>query len=67
MTFGGLHNNIEAGALLDLDLTVQDDKDFLANLVKTLEEMPARFPENIFQLKSVAEAEALFDQGRFLG
>ncbi len=66
MTFGGLHNNIEAGALLDLDLTVQDDKDFLANLVKTLEEMPARFPENIFQLKSVAEAEALFDQGRLL-
>jgi hypothetical protein len=66
MTFGGLHNNIEAGALLDLDLTVQDDKDFLANLVKTLEEMPGRFPENVFQVKSVAEAEALFDQGRLL-
>jgi HKD family nuclease len=66
MTFSGLHNNIEAGAILDLDLTTHEDKDFLKNLVKALEEMPSRFPHNVFQIKNVSEAEALFDQGRLL-
>jgi hypothetical protein len=64
MTHSGLHNNIEAGAILALDLTTPDDKSFLKTLLNTLEEMPSRFPDNVFQIKDALEAGALFDQGR---
>ena len=64
MTFSGLHNNIEAGAILDLDLTNKDDKHFIDGLVKTLEELPAQFPDHVFQIKDAAAADALFDDGR---
>jgi len=66
LTFSGLHNNIEAGALLELDLKTEADKQFLDALVKTFDELPARFPEHIFQIKDTATAEALFDQGRLI-
>ena len=64
MTFSGLHNNIEAGAVLDLDLTSKDDKEFVETMLKTFDELPARFPEHVFQIKDVAAAESLFDDGR---
>jgi hypothetical protein len=64
LTFSGLHNNIEAGAILELDLAIKDEKDFLQNLFKTFDTMAVQFPDNVFQIKTVAEAEALFDQGR---
>jgi HKD family nuclease len=64
MTFSGLHNNIEAGAILHLDLTLKDDREFLNAFAKALEELPSRFPDHVFLIKNEAEAEALFDQGR---
>jgi HKD family nuclease len=66
MTFSGLHNNIEAGAILDLDLTNKDDKQFLETTVKTLEGLPAQFPDHVFQIKNAAAADALFDDGRLM-
>ena len=66
MTFSGLHNNIEAGAILDLDLTNKDDKQFLETTVKTLEGLPAQFPDHVFQIKDAAAADALFDDGRLM-
>ncbi len=66
LTFPGLHNNIEAGVILDLNLSVAADKKFLANLVKTLEDLPLRFPEHVFQVKDLAAVEALFEEGRLL-
>jgi len=66
MTFSGLHNNIEAGAILDLDLTNKDDKQFIDGLVKTLEGLPAQFPDHIFQIKDASAADALFDDGRLM-
>jgi phosphatidylserine/phosphatidylglycerophosphate/cardiolipin synthase-like enzyme len=66
MTFSGLHNNIEAGAVLDLDLTNKDDKQFLDVLVKTFDELPAQFPDHVFQIKDAAAADALFDDGRLM-
>ena len=35
MTFSGLHNNVEAGAILKLDLAVADEKRFVDDMVKT--------------------------------
>jgi HKD family nuclease len=64
MTFSGLHNNIEAGAILDLDLTAKDDKEFVEGMLKTFDALPAQFPDHVFQIKDVAAAEALFDDGR---
>ena len=66
MTFSGLHNNIEAGAILDLDLTNKDDKQFLETTVKTLEGLPTQFPDHVFQIKDAAAADALFDDGRLM-
>lgn len=66
MTFSGLHNNIEAGAILDLDLTNKDDKQFLESTIKTLEGLPAQFPDHVFQIKDGAAADALFDDGRLM-
>jgi len=66
LTFPGLHNNIEAGAILDLDLSLADDKAFLAQLVKTLEDLPSRFPEHVIHVKDLSAVEALFEDGRLL-
>ncbi len=66
MTFSGLHNNIEAGAILHLDLMNKDDKQFLETTVKTLEGLPAQFPDHVFQIKDAAAADALFDDGRLM-
>jgi HKD family nuclease len=66
MTFSGLHNNIEAGAILDLDLTNNDDKQFIDKLVKMLDDLPGNFPDNVFQIKDAAAADALFDDGRLM-
>jgi HKD family nuclease len=66
LTFPGLHNNVEAGALLDLDLSHTHDKNLLAGLVKTFEELPTRFPEHVFQIKDAASLEKLFDDGRLV-
>jgi HKD family nuclease len=64
LTFPGLHNNVEAGAILDLDPSQSDDKNLLAGLIKTFEDLPARFPEHVFQIKDLASLEKLFDDGR---
>jgi len=66
LTFAGLHNNVEAGALLDLDLSQPDDKNLLAGLIKTFADLPARFPEHVFQVKDGAALEGLFDNGRLI-
>jgi HKD family nuclease len=64
LTFPGLHNNIEAGAILDLDLSQQEDKTLLTNVLKVLDELPARFPEHVFQIKDETALDKLFDEGR---
>jgi hypothetical protein len=64
LTFPGLHNNIEAGAILDLDLADDDDKHMFEGVRKALEDLPARFPEHVFQIKDEGSLEKLFDEGR---
>ena len=64
LTFPGLHNNIEAGAIFDLDLSEPGDKALLANIRKALDELPPRFPEHVFHIKDQATLEKLFDEGR---
>ena len=63
MTFAGLHNNIEAGAILALNLSDEEDKSFLDSSLKIFDELPTRFPDHVFEVKNAAAVEALFDKG----
>ena len=66
MTFSGLHNNIEAGAILALNMANTDDRAFLDSTLKILDELPARFPDHVFEVKSAAAIERLFNDGRLV-
>jgi hypothetical protein len=66
MTFSGLHNNIEAGAILALDLANTDDRAFFDSTLKILDELPARFPDHVFEVMSTAAIDRLFDDGRLV-
>ena len=66
MTFPGLHNNIEAGAILALNLANTDDRAFLDSTLKILNELPTKFPDHVFEVKNAAAVERLFDDGRLV-
>lgn len=64
VTFSGLHNNIEASTLVTLDPADLGDTQFLKTCLDSIDQLPARFPEHVFQIKTVTAANELFDQGR---
>lgn len=66
LTSSGLRKNVEAGAVLKLDLGIPDERRCLKDLVKTFTDLPARFPDHVFQIKDAAAAEALFAEGRLM-
>ncbi len=66
ITFSGLHNNVEAGALLSLDLRNTEDTDFLLSTIATLDGLEARFPSHVFEIPNAAAAAGLFRQGRLI-
>ena len=66
MTFSGLHNNIEAGAILSLNMANAADKTFVQSLLAVLDGLPGKFPNHVFAVKDAAHAESLFDDGRLV-
>lgn len=64
LTFSGLVNNIESSALIDLNLEDDDDKRFLSNLIDTFDILPERFPDHIFQIRTIKDAIKLLIDGR---
>lgn len=64
VTFSGLHNNIEASSIVTLDPADADDGGFLKTCLDSLDGLSSRFPEHVFQIKTVAAVKELFDQGR---
>ena len=64
VTFSGLHNNIEASTIVHLDSADADDTQFLKGSIDSIDELPTRFPEHVFQIKTETAANELFDQGR---
>lgn len=66
MTLGGLHNNIEAGAIIGLSLGNTDDRAFFHSALKNLEGLPSRFPKHVFEVRNVTDVEKLFDEGRLV-
>lgn len=64
VTFSGLHNNIEASAIIHLDLSDAGDAKFLEEALKSIADLPRRFPDHVFRIKTLAEANKLFEEGR---
>jgi HKD family nuclease len=64
LTFPGLHNNIEASAVINLDMSIKEDRKFVDDAQKLFAELPQQHPDHVFEIKNEAEADALFESGR---
>jgi HKD family nuclease len=66
LTLGGLNNNIEAGLLLDYDLSSADDKAIVDEIETQLAAMPCDYPDNILKVGTVADIDILLASGRLV-
>jgi hypothetical protein len=66
LTLGGLNNNIEAGMMLDFDLTDSDDKDVVDGIESQLAALPIDYPYNIARVGSDTELDDMFANGRIV-
>ena len=64
LTFGGLNQNIEASSFIKLDRGQQPDDDYLQKLVTTITQLPATYPDHVFQITSPRQAVELLHEGR---
>jgi len=66
LTLGGLNNNIEAGMLIDFDLTDPEDKAVVDEIETRLTALPADYPEHVVRIGSVADLDGLLTSGRLV-
>jgi HKD family nuclease len=66
LTFGGMHNNIEASTLMKLDLANTADKKFVDEAIKTFGAMLKNHPRHVFAIKDDKHADELFETGRLV-
>lgn len=64
LTWGGLHNNIEASTLMKLDLSNTADKKFADEAINAFAEMLKNHPKHVFLIKNDRHADELFESGR---
>jgi hypothetical protein len=64
LTLGGLNNNIEAGMLIEFDLTDATEKALVDEIEAQLTGLPAAYPEHVVKVKSKAMLDALLESGR---
>jgi HKD family nuclease len=64
LTFGGLHNNIEASTLIRLDLSNAADDKFSKEATNVFSEMLNKHPQHVFLIKDEQHADDLFESGR---
>jgi hypothetical protein len=64
LTFGGMYNNIEISAVIDLDLADADDKQFIDEINTAFADLTNAHPDHVFLVRDAAHADELFDQGR---
>jgi len=63
LTHPGLHNNIEAGADLELDLSDQSDSDFVDGFLNGFQDLVANHPLHCFPITSGRQIVDLMKQG----
>jgi HKD family nuclease len=64
LTFGGLHNNIEASTIIQLDLSNAADNKFSEEVTNAFLEMLKKHPQHVFLIKDEEQADELFNSGR---
>lgn len=66
LTLGGLNNNIEAGMLLDFDLTDPADKVVVDEIEAQLEALPTDYPNHVVKVVAVSNLNDMFACGRLV-
>jgi HKD family nuclease len=66
LTLGGLNNNIEAGILLDLDLTDIDDYAFVDEIEAQFDALQEEHPDNVMKVSKLAELDEMLASGRLV-
>ena len=64
LTLGGLNNNIEAGMLIDFDLSDESDRSSVKKIEEQFESLASDYPENIIRVAAKAELDAMLAHGR---
>ncbi len=64
LTLGGLNNNIEAGMVLDFDLSLADDLAVIDEIEKQLFGLPDEYPENVILVKKITDLDHMLAGGR---
>ncbi|WP_241075608.1 restriction endonuclease PLD domain-containing protein [Achromobacter insuavis] len=63
LTFGGLHNNIEASSLLDFDLDVADDAEFINQVDSVFRRLVANYPQHVLKIRNTDDIKNIFESG----
>ena len=66
LTLGGLNNNIEAGMLLDFDLTDVADKAVVDGIEAQLAALPTDHPDNVMRVNAVVDLDEMLASGRLV-
>lgn len=66
LTLGGLNNNIEAGMLLDFDLTDADDKKVVDEIEAQLDALPNDYPEHVIKVAAINNLDDMLACGRLV-
>jgi len=64
LTFQGLNNNIEASAVVTLDMGDSKDSKFVLDTKNLFDGLVRDHPDHVFEIRNEGEADALFDSGR---
>lgn len=64
LTFGGLHNNIEASSIIDLDLNLREDRDFVSHVEDVFYDLVGDHPGHVIKIDKKEDIASLFDGGR---
>ncbi|MGD9587528.1 MAG: phospholipase D-like domain-containing protein [Pyrinomonadaceae bacterium] len=66
LTLGGLNNNIEASVILNIDLSDENEKAFIDEIVAVMTALPADYPAHVTRITKVAQLDGLLESGRII-
>lgn len=66
LTLGGLNNNIEAGMLIDFDLTNAADKAGVEKIEAEFDKLSGDFGANVLKIAAVPDLDAMLTSGRLI-
>ena len=64
LTASGLSDNVEVRSKVELDLTEQDDSQYVSMLVDPFKNLIGRYPQNVFQVTTTNQLDDLVNEGR---